>query len=83
MEKSLLKHALSMGMDEACTIRQLAGGEPWSPRSRESSVPLEAWETVGGSGGGTLLFALLCKRMASDVESPSNSFFRLYPGETS
>lgn len=45
MEKSLLKQALSMGMDEGRTTRP--GGEPppWRARSRESSVPLEAWLT--------------------------------------
>ncbi len=47
MEKSLLKQALSMGMDEAWTIRLLPGEEPppWRALSRESSVPLEAWLT--------------------------------------
>lgn len=47
MEKSLLKQALSMGMEEGCTIRLLPGGELCSPRSRESSVPLEDWTTGG------------------------------------
>lgn len=47
MEKSLLKQALSMGMDEGWIIRPLPGGEPppWRALSRESSVPLEAWLT--------------------------------------
>lgn len=47
MEKSLLKQALSMGMDEGWTIRLLPGGDPPPCRalSRESSVPLEAWLT--------------------------------------
>jgi len=47
MEKSLLKQALRIGMDEGWTIRLLLGGEPppWRARSRESSVPLEGWLT--------------------------------------
>lgn len=47
MEKSLLKQALNMGMDEGWTIRLLPGGEPppWRALSRESSVPLEVWLT--------------------------------------
>lgn len=47
MEKSLLKQALNIGMDEGWTIRLLPGGEAplWRARSRESSVPLEDWLT--------------------------------------
>lgn len=47
MEKSLLKQALSMGMDEGWIIRLLPGGDPppWRALSRESSVPLEVWLT--------------------------------------
>lgn len=48
MEKSLLKQALRIGMDEGWTIRLLFGGEPplWRALSRESSVPLEDWLTI-------------------------------------
>lgn len=47
MEKSLLKQALKMGIDDGWTIRPLPGGDPppWRALSRESSVPLEAWLT--------------------------------------
>lgn len=47
MEKSLLKQALSIGMDEGWIMRLLPGGDPppWRALSRESSVPLEAWLT--------------------------------------
>lgn len=47
MEKSLLKQALNMGIDDGWIIRLLPGGEPppWRALSRESSVPLEAWLT--------------------------------------
>lgn len=35
-----------MGMEEACTIRLLLGGELWNPpRKRESSVPFADWAT--------------------------------------
>lgn len=48
MEKSLLKQALSIGMEEGWTTRLPIGGElpPWRARSRESSVPLEGWFTA-------------------------------------
>lgn len=47
IEKSLLKQALNMGMDEGWTNRLLPGGEPppWRALSRESSVPFEVWLT--------------------------------------
>lgn len=47
IEKSLLKQALNMGMDEGWTNRLLPGGEPppWSALSSESSVPFEVWLT--------------------------------------
>lgn len=48
IEKSLLKQALNIGMDEGWNNRlPLPGGEPPPCRalSRESSVPFEAWFT--------------------------------------
>lgn len=47
MEKSLLKQALSIGIEDGWTTRVLPGGEPppWRALNSESSVPLVAWQT--------------------------------------
>lgn len=45
MEKSLLKHALSIGIDDNCTISWAFGLAACNPLSNESSVPLGDWVT--------------------------------------
>jgi len=45
MEKSLLKHALSMGIDDNCTINWAFWLAACNPLSNESSVPLGDWLT--------------------------------------
>lgn len=45
MEKSLLKHALSIGRDDNCTINWAFWFAVCNPLSNESSVPLGDWVT--------------------------------------
>lgn len=45
MEKSLLKHALSIGRDDNCTINWAFWFAVRNPLSNESSVPLGDWVT--------------------------------------
>lgn len=45
MEKSLLKHALSIGIDDNCTINWAFWLAVCNPLSNESSVPLGDWVT--------------------------------------
>lgn len=45
MEKSLLKHALSIGIDDNCTTNWAFWLAVCNPLSNESSVPLGDWVT--------------------------------------